>query len=296
MAAGSPQGCRAEPHSPAGRAGATLLAPPVPALVLGSPEAAVFLWRQTAWEGQQDKRLCGNEWVTSQVCGKQRGESLCSRALVGEVCNKSFLHVTEGLRAGLASAFIPPPLPKAGGGKGRWVLPGWVVPAAQHGQGPSPPSPSSGTEAGGAVGWAPRSTGGARRGQRWRGPAEKRRKRELSAGECRSRPACRGAAGKGASSLYVQGFLPSPPHLPACPHRSLCRGDVGVVQARGSPLVRGPHRAVLPLSHGARGRPAQQGWRGSSSFGQAPPAPSLQQLRPALEHKGCISDQPSPAR
>uniref|UniRef100_A0A8B9SZP8 Sushi repeat-containing protein SRPX2 n=1 Tax=Anas platyrhynchos TaxID=8839 RepID=A0A8B9SZP8_ANAPL len=100
----------------------------------------------------------------------------------------------------------------------------------------SPPSPSSGTEAGGAVGWAPRSTGGARRGQRWRGPAEKRRKRELSAGECRSRPACRGAAGKGASSLYVQGFLPSPPCLPACPHRSLCCGDIGVVQARGSLL------------------------------------------------------------
>lgn len=61
---GSPQGHGAEPHSPAGRAGAPLLAPllapPVPALVQGSPEAAVFLWRQTAWEGQQDKRLCGN--------------------------------------------------------------------------------------------------------------------------------------------------------------------------------------------------------------------------------------------
>lgn len=50
-----------------------LRAPPVPALVLGSPEAAVFLWRQTAWEGQQDKRLCGKEWVTSQVCGKPGG-------------------------------------------------------------------------------------------------------------------------------------------------------------------------------------------------------------------------------
>lgn len=239
-----------------------------------------FFGARQRGKGSRIKGFVETEWVTSQVCGKQRGESLCSKALVGEVCNKTFLHVTEGLRVGLASAFIPPPLPKAGRGKGRWVLPGWVVPAAQHGQGTSPPSPSSGTEAGGAVGWAPRSAGGARRGQRWRGPAEKRRKRELSAGECRGRPACRGAAGKGASSLYVQGFLPSPPRLPARPHRSLCRGDIGVVQARGSPLVRGPHWAVLPLpmGPGAALHTAGVAWvqqlRPSSSSTVPPAAPS----------------------
>ncbi|XP_047935357.1 sushi repeat-containing protein SRPX2 isoform X1 [Anser cygnoides] len=56
------------------------------------------------------------------------------------------------------------------------------------------------------------------------------------------RPTCRGAAGKGASSLYVQGFLPSPPRLPACPPpvaspwgRRGCAGQGVPAGARPSP-------------------------------------------------------------
>lgn len=130
--------------------------------------------------------------------------------------------------------------------------------------------------AGTAVGWA----GGEE------GAAETRRKRELSAGECRGRPRRRGAAGKDASPLPLQGSLPA--------RWSLAHGDT--VQARGWP------------TRTARGRPPPGPWgqgplctarraqgqqlRPSPSSAIPPAAPSF----PGAQARGCIPASPPAGR
>uniref|UniRef100_A0A663FHY5 Sushi repeat-containing protein SRPX2 n=1 Tax=Aquila chrysaetos chrysaetos TaxID=223781 RepID=A0A663FHY5_AQUCH len=115
----------------------------------------------------------------------------------------------------------------------------------------------------------------ARRGQRWRGPTETRRKRELSAGECRGRPRHRGAEGKGANPLPLRG--------------SLAHGDT--VWARGWP-ARMAQGGPPPPVRGARGPSVLHGWRGARSgyytaeshtnevyVEEAPPEPALDYRR-----------------
>lgn len=113
-----------------------------------------------------------------------------------------------------------------------------------------------------------------RRGQRRRGPAETRRKRELSAGECRGRPRRRGATGKDVSPLLLHGFLPTGEYL----------AREGAVRDGGRPAG-----TAQGCAHPIRGALL----RSTGGEGPASPAKPLQQLHPSLEHgQGAASPQP----
>lgn len=101
-----------------------------------------------------------------------------------------------------------------------------------------------------------------RRGQRWRGLAETRRKHELSAGECRGRLRRRCAEGP---KRRMPALSPcSAPFLPAAPMGTWCGAE--------GPCKNG---AVMPSPvRGVKGPSAQYKWHGASGSSQVPPAAS----------------------
>lgn len=175
--------------------------------------------------------------------------------------------MTAGLLLGLAPADIPFPKPRAET-RGDGVQP-------RRGCRPSrgPPRPSiPAMPEGSAAGWAGLVE---RRGQRRRGPAETRRKRELSAGECRGRPRRRGATGKDGSPLPLHASLPT--------GECLAHGGTERDRERPAGMAQG-------CPHAIRGAPL----RSAGSEGPAPPAKPLQQLHPSLEARGCTPAIPRP--
>lgn len=113
----------------------------------------------------------------------------------------------------------------------------------------------------------------------WRGPTEMRRKRELSAGECRGRPRHRGAAGKGANPLPL--------------HGSLAHGDTAWARGWPARLAQG----CLPPRPWGQGPlcTARMAWgqrlRPSPSSSIHPATSSF----PGAQAMGCIPASPPPA-
>lgn len=114
----------------------------------------------------------------------------------------------------------------------------------------------------------------------WRGPTEMRRKRELSAGECRGRPRHRGAAGKGANPLPL--------------HGSLAHGDTAWARGWPARLAQG----CLPPRPWGQGPlcTARMAWgqrlRPSPSSSVHPATSSF----PGAQARGCIPASPPPPR
>lgn len=112
----------------------------------------------------------------------------------------------------------------------------------------------------------------------WRGPTEMRRKRELSAGECRGRPRHRGAAGKGANPLPL--------------HGSLAHGDTAWARGWPARLAQG----CLPPRPWGQGPlcTARMAWgqrlRPSPSSSIHPATSSF----PGAQARGCIPASPPP--
>lgn len=120
----------------------------------------------------------------------------------------------------------------------------------------------------------------ARRGQRWQGPAETRRKHELSAAECRGQPRRRGAEGlRGRAPAPSLCTAPSPPTGPS--PMGTRYGPAGGPQ--------GWRKAVLPPSMGP-GAPLHN----TDVMGPAALAKPLQQLHPSLVRNRGAASPPAP--